>query len=83
MKYCDVHKVNKQEVEATCGYRKFNGAYYFLCQTCADAFELGQTHKSVTLDSIEDIEAEEEREEMDRLGIRPGPEFEYEDYYKM
>lgn len=83
MKLCSNHEARGQEVEATCGLRKSNDVWYFLCDMCADAVELGQSYRSAILDSMEDIELEEEREEMDRLGIRPGPEFEYEDYYKM
>lgn len=82
MKHCSNHEVRGQKVEATCGLRKSNGMWYFLCDMCADAVELGQSYRSATLDSIEDIELEEERES-ETMIIRPGPEFEYEDYYKM
>ncbi len=47
------------DADAVYFYRNDKGGKSFLCQTCADAFELGQTYPDIGLHFIEEEEEDE------------------------
>ncbi len=51
------------DAEATHFYYNDKGGESFLCQTCADAFKLGQTYPDTGPHFIEEEEEEEEEDE--------------------
>ena len=57
-----IHYCSNCDNEATRFYRTEKGAPFFLCHTCASAFELGQANSEVVLEDIGSLHTDEDGE---------------------